>query len=190
LDPTEPILSLARMARMHNTWPAALLAILLVGCSKNEESRAQSGAPGSPATAARVAEDSRDPRPGETLVGRLAREAENRPQIKPNADDVLARLDAAGARVALRKPNLGATHKAAYCTGGYTGDNALAFTVCEYADESSATAGRDYDKSLFPEMKNREVRRRKATTLAVVQLKDDASTAALQRKAIAGYESL
>jgi hypothetical protein len=146
--------------------------------------------PAAAASATRGPDDPAAAHPGETLVGHLAREAENRPKIAPNADDVLARLEALGAAVPVRKPNLAATHKAAYCTGGYTSDEALAFTVCEYADESSARAGRDFDSTLFPQMKNRRIVSRKSTTLAVVRLKEDPATAALERKAVAGYEAL
>jgi hypothetical protein len=124
------------------------------------------------------------------LVARLAREAANRPKVKPTADDVFVALEGAGATFPRKQQSLGDTYKAAYCLGGYTADNALAVSVCEYGDEAAATAGRDFSKQVFPRMTTREVSAHKADTLTIVQIKPDDATTALKKKLGAAFAAL
>jgi hypothetical protein len=128
--------------------------------------------------------------PGETLYGRLQREAQNRPSIKPNADDVFAALDKAGVGVPQRKQSLGSTYHAAYCTGGYTSNMALAVNVCEYANVAAAQAGADYAKTVLPNMTNRFVSTNKSTILMIVDQNQDPKTPPLRAKITSTYAGL
>jgi hypothetical protein len=123
--------------------------------------------------------------PGETLFGRLARDARNRPHIKPNAEDIFSTLERAGAMVPQKEQTMGNTYKASYCIGGYTADRTLAINVCEYIDDDAADAGGKLSKSLFPHMAGREVYNHKATTLTIVRLTPDG--AVLERKLVDAY---
>jgi hypothetical protein len=128
--------------------------------------------------------------PGETLMGRLSKEASARPALKPTADDVFATFDKLGVSVPQKEQTLGATYKAAYCVGGYTADRTLAVNVCEYASEAAATAGRDLSRSLFPDLPARDVWRQRATTMSIIQQKQDAPTKALEKKLVDAFLAL
>ncbi|MGD0675086.1 MAG: hypothetical protein ABSC94_06675 [Polyangiaceae bacterium] len=123
--------------------------------------------------------------PGETLFGRLARDAKNRPPIKPNADDVFSTLQTAGASIGQKQQTMATTYRADYCIGGYTADRALAVNVCEYGDGEAAAAGRALSKSLFRKMPTREVWSHKATTLTIIQLKPDGAD--LEKRIVNAY---
>jgi hypothetical protein len=125
--------------------------------------------------------------PGETLMGRISKEASGRPGTKPTAEDVFAAFDKLGASVPVKEQTLAATYKAAYCVGGYTADRSLAVNVCEYPSEAAATAGRDLSRSLFPDLPTRDVWRQRATTLAIIQQKRDAATAATEKKLVDAF---
>jgi hypothetical protein len=196
---------IARLARMRSKMKlnahvgcgptaATLLVLWMAGCTKNVDSQSTPAARAVSSSAAGPTAPSAEATPaslpGETLMGRIAKEEHNRPSIEPRAEDVLAELAISGVGIAVRRPSLGATYHAAYCTGGYASDSAIAFTVCEYPDQASAKAGREYAKTFFPQMKNRDVWNHKATTLTIVQLKDDPATAALEKKVVASYERL
>jgi hypothetical protein len=127
-------------------------------------------------------------RPGETLMGELTREASNRPNGKP-ADDVFAALTKAGVVMDARKQSMGATYKAAYCTGGYTSDGALAVNVCEYTTEADATAGRAYAKTMFPNLKTREVWAHKTTTLTIIQQRTDEGARVVEKRALDAFNA-
>ena len=126
-------------------------------------------------------------RPGETLMGLIGREAASRPNVKPDADDVFAAIDKAGVTMGDRKQSVGATYKAAYCTGGYTKDGALAVSVCEYATAADATAGHDYAKTMFPNLNTREVWTHKTNTLTVIQQQTDDAAKATQKKIVDAF---
>ncbi len=122
-------------------------------------------------------------------MGAIVREGQNRPTAKPNADDVFAAMVKAGVAVGERKQSLGSTYKAAYCTGGYTTDGALALSVCEYASEAEATAGRDFAATLFPNLTTRSVRAHKTNTLTVIEQKTDADAKAAEKKAFDAFNA-
>jgi hypothetical protein len=128
--------------------------------------------------------------PLEGLVGRLGREAANRPKVKPTADDVFTALEKAGAPVPHKQQSLGDTYKASYCIGGYTVDGALALNVCEYGDAAAASAGRDFAKTVFPRMTTRDVWSHKADTLSIIQIKPDDATTTLEKKLVATFSAL
>ena len=125
--------------------------------------------------------------PLDGLIGRLAREARDRPKVQPTAEEVLATLEKAGESVPTRQQSLGDTYKASYCLGGYTLDGAFALSACEYADAAAATAGRDLSKKILSHVTVRDVWSHKAGTLAIVQLKDDDATTALKKKLVAAF---
>ena len=50
--------------------------------------------------------------------------------------------------------------------------------------------GREHSRAIFANMKTRDVWTRKATTVAVIQLKDDAATTALSKKLGQAYAAL
>ncbi|MGA7124646.1 MAG: hypothetical protein WBY94_31370 [Polyangiaceae bacterium] len=125
--------------------------------------------------------------PGETLMGRLARERGARPAVKPAAEEVLATFDRLGAPIADKQQSLAATYGASYCVGGYTTDRSLALDVCEYADAGAATSGGALSKQLLARVANRDVWVHKADTLAIIQLKADPPTAALKKKLVDSF---
>ncbi len=129
------------------------------------------------------------PVPGEGLGGRFAREAKNRPGLKPSSDDVFAALETAGVSLPAKKQSMGATYKAAYCAGGYSADSLVAITVCEYTNEAEANAGRDYSISLFPQMTNRTVVAHKTNTLQVIIQKPGAPSEAEKKKAVDAFNA-
>jgi len=168
---------------------AACMSSLGTGCDR-KEARADP-APASTVAVAAPAVDTTGPLgPGETLMGRLSKEGRERPGVAPTAEDVFAAFDRLGASVPQREQTLGATYKAAYCVGGYTADRTLAINVCEYGNEGAATAGRDLSRSLFPDLPSRDVWRRKATTLSIIEQKRDDATIALQKKLVSAFLAL
>jgi hypothetical protein len=190
---------------MNVTLQAALRAALTLGvvtvlsqsalgCSKKHE-ELTTGPVTTPPSASQAAPAVSAPPgpsdvPGETLYGRLQREAQSRPSIKPSADDIFAAFDKAGSPVPQRKQSLGSTYHAAYCTGGYTSNMALAVNVCEYADDVAAEAGADYAKTVFPNMKNRFVSTNKSTILIIVDQNQDPKTPPLRAKITNTYAGL
>jgi hypothetical protein len=194
LMPRTPRFALAGFA------PLLILACLPLGCGKKDAGTAGPAPATSPSAMASTsaappvagsAVDNTGPlAPGESLMGRLDREAKSRPKVSPTADDVFAACDKLGAGVAQRQQSLAATYKASYCIGGYTPGNALAVNVCEYADEASASAGRDMSKKLFPTLATRGVWSHKAATLTIIQEKQDDATSALEKKIVAAFNAL
>jgi len=174
---------------------AGLAVILLVasgGCDKKP-----SAAEGPPAHASAAPVPSTEPPtrssieapavPLDGLIGRLAREARDRPKVAPTADEVLAALEKVGESVATRQQSLGDTYKANYCLGGYTLDGSFALSACEYGDAAAATAGRDLSKKILSHVTARDVWSHKAGTLAIVQLRDDDATSARKKKLVAAF---
>jgi hypothetical protein len=177
----------------HLTRNTAILcsffAIYAVGCSKHNDAPQPVASSTASAAASAGLPDAggsssmSEPVPGEGLGGHFAREAKNRPGLKPNADDIFAALGRAGVGVPKQTQSMGSTYKAAYCTGGYSADSLIALTVCEYANEADAKAGRDYSISLFPKMTNRTVVAHKTNTLTIVDQKSTDASKAEAKKA-------
>jgi hypothetical protein len=128
--------------------------------------------------------------PGETLAGHLAQEALDRPKVKPNADDLFAAFDKLGATIPQKQPSLADTYNAKYCVGGYTEARDLAITICEYADEASASAGRDLSQKLLEKVTARDVYSHKDVTLAIIQLKADSATTALKKRMVLAMNAM
>jgi hypothetical protein len=123
----------------------------------------------------------------DSLIGRLSREARDRPKVQPTAEDVLAKLETLGERISTKQQSLADTYKANYCLGGYTVDGLFALSACEYADAAAAVAGRDLSKKILSHVTTRDVWAHKATTLAIVQLKADPATDAQKKKLVAAF---
>lgn len=85
---------------------------------------------------------------------------------------------------------MGSTYKAAYCTGGMSGDGLVAITACEYANEADANAGRDYAISLFPKMTSRTVIAHKTNTLQLIIQKPGSAADGENKKAIDAFNAL
>jgi hypothetical protein len=169
--------------------PFVLVFSVLVACSRKDDPTASTVSSASvtsaSATAAPVA--SSPLRPGETLTGLLGREASSRPKVKPDADEVFAAIGKAGVAMGDRKQSVGATYKAAYCTGGYVTDGAISVSVCEYATEADATAGRAYAKTMFPNLDTREVWVHKTNILTIIQQRTDDAARAEQKKVVDAF---
>lgn len=173
--------------------PLLVLALSLAACSRSapaEPTPAVAATAAPPPPPAAAAADPASAKPDETLFGLLGVEAQSRPKIAPNADDVYAALEKAGYAIGERRQSLGRTYKAAYCTGAYTKDASLAVDVCEYPDEASARAGLARARELFPSMANRMVFGRKGTLLTVINQKGDAAADARAKKIAAVYMAI
>jgi len=187
---------------------ALVLLLGLVACSRGAAEPASSGPSGTPvaatpapATSAAAATAAPNApaatavapgatRPDETLFGLLGSEAQNRPHIQPNADDVYGALQKAGYAVGDRRQSLGRTYKASYCTGAYTSDGSLAVDVCEYPDEAAAKTGLATARTLFPGMTSRTVVGHKATILTVINQRGEVAADARARRIATLYASL
>jgi hypothetical protein len=185
---------------------ALFLLLGLAACSRGAAEPSSNGPSGPPiaATAASAAATAAttsgvpaaapvDPpaaRPDDTLFGLLGAEAQNRPRIQPNADDVYGALQKAGYAVGDRKQSLGRTYKAAYCTGAYTKDGSLAVDVCEYPDEAAAKTGLAAARTLFPGMSSRTVVGHKATILTVINQRGEVAADARAKRIATLYASL
>jgi hypothetical protein len=177
----------------------ALLGSLVCSCSKKETEPTPPAVTASSATAssaaaadaAALASPTAPLGPGETLSGQLAAEAQHRPAIKPNADDVFAAFERAGAPVPRKQQSLGKTYQSPFCEGGYTKDAKLAINVCEYLDASAAAAGLAVAKTTFPGITNRKLWTHKATTVAIIeQVQGDSEVPATEKKLADVYMGL
>jgi len=118
-----------------------------------------------------------------SLGERFDVEAHSRPSGTPKAEDVFAAFEKAGFPVTDRKQTLASTVAARYCIQGIT-KNSVTVSVCEYADEAAAAAGRDESVKAFAAIQNRDVFLRKATMLTLLQApKTPASEAEAKRAA-------
>jgi hypothetical protein len=124
-----------------------------------------------------------------TLAGRLGQEAQSRPPIHPNADEILAAFAKVGGVVATKNQGLGSTYKAKFCEGGTTEDGLVTISICEYADADSAKAGLQALQEIFPAKAAAHVLR-KDTVLTTLKLKDGPPAQALESKLLAAYKGL
>ncbi len=101
------------------------------------------------------------------LFERLAKERASRPNGTPRADAVISGLKKAGIDVNEENQVYAATVKASYCEA--TKGKNVYLSICEYADEPLAAAGRDYSMKTFAMVPNRQIFVNKKTTLTVAQ---------------------
>src|SRR5580700_10691178 len=177
-------------------------AVVLAACSKKDDPSASPGqTPASSATPspsampAQGASISATPPASAasgivtTLADRLVREAQSRPHIQPNADDVLAAFANAGGGVVTKKQGLGATYKASFCEGGTTSDGSVTISICEYADAPAANAGLAALQAIYPAKQARHVLH-KDTVLTTLRLQDGQGAQALENKLVTAYTAL
>jgi hypothetical protein len=189
------------MPNLHHI--LCLAAVLAVpACAKNPPPNAETdagstasptAAPSASASAAASsaptpAGPSGTPGSGATLADRLAREAQSRPPIHPNADDILAAFAKAGGGIGAKRQGLGETYKAKFCEGGTTGDGLVTVGICEYADADSAKLGLQAFQQIYPAKGATHVQR-KETVLTTLKLKDGAPAQALESKLLAAYKA-
>ncbi len=182
---------------MRGNSAAILVAIVvLAGCSK-KAAEVATVVDASPAVSAAPVADVPSAAPSSsqpggiaaTLAQRLQSEAQNRPHIQPNADDVLAAFSKLGGTVSTKKQGLGATYKASFCEGGTTDDGAVTMSVCEYADDDSARAGLAALQAIYPARQASHVLH-KDTVLTTLRLRDDPPARSLESKLVAAYKVL
>jgi hypothetical protein len=176
---------------------ALLLLAACPACSKKPDSSPGSAAvaegsaspvsPPSPAAGAAAS-----PKPsalagiGATLADRLQREAQSRPPIHPNADDLLAAFGKVGGEVSAKRQGLGATYKASFCEGGTTSDGTVTVGVCEYADGPSAKAGLAAMQAIYP-AKQASHLVHNDTILTTLRLQDGPAAQALESRLVSTY---
>jgi hypothetical protein len=124
-----------------------------------------------------------------TLSERLLNEAQSRPPIHPNADDVLAAFAKVGGGIAAKKQGLAATYKASFCEGGTTTDGTVTLSICEYAGDDSAKVGLAALEAIYPAKQARHVLH-KETVLTTLRLQDAPAAQALESKLVAAYLAL
>jgi hypothetical protein len=183
-------------------WLAVMLAVPACAKSSSPGADADGGSAASPtaassapATASAAAASAPSTAPTGTTLGaltladRLVLEAQSRPPIHPNADDVLAAFAKTGGTVAAKRQGLGATYKAKFCEGGTTGDGLVTFSICEYPDGDSAKAGLQALQEIYPARGATHVLQ-KDTVLTTLRLKDGPPAQALEGKLQAAYKRL
>jgi hypothetical protein len=185
---------LCRTARLARSFGLIVsLGFILGSCSKKD---AEPSPPAASASAVAPAAGAFDASPGplapgETVAGRLAEEAQHRPPIKPNADDIFAAFEHAGAPVPRKQQSLGRTYKSPFCEGGYTFDVRLAINICEYPDDAAAAAGLAASKAAFPGLTTRKVWNHKLTTVTIIEQKQgDSAIPPLEKKLSDVYMAL
>jgi hypothetical protein len=126
------------------------------------------------------------------INGRLSIEAGNRPgpNVHPTSEEVFAAFAKAGLKMQEPRQHLAKDYAARFCMGQKSADTNVGLSVCEYATEAEATAGRDQSATIFKDIANRSVYRNKATTLAVVETSKNPEDDALVKKLVAVFTSL
>ncbi len=169
-----------------------------VACSKKADpappeavsaSRAKPPVPAENASASAAPQAAASARIAATLSERLLAEAQSRPHVQPNADDVLAAFAKVGGGVSAKKQGLALTYKASFCEGGTTTDGAVTLSICEYADGDSATTGLAALQAIYPAKQARHVLH-KNTVLTTLRLQDGAAAQALESQLVSTYMAL
>jgi hypothetical protein len=166
-------------------------ALVLSACSKTAAPGGSDTppAPAENASATPAPQPSAFSRIGATLSDRLLKEAQSRPPIQPNADDLLAAFGKVGGAVTAKRQGLAATYKASFCEGGTTSDGAVTVGICEYADGDSAKAGLAAMQAIYP-AKQASHLLHKDTVLTTLRLHDGPEALALESKVVATYLAL
>ncbi len=120
-----------------------------------------SAVPSSPASA-------RPSQPVFSIGDKLKVEQDGRPTGTPKAEDVYAAFEKAGFALTEKQQHVASVFGAKFCLGAKT-DNDMAFSVCEYADEAAAKAGRETSLKSLAVVPNRDILVNKKTTLTVRQ---------------------
>lgn len=126
------------------------------------------------------------------LGNRLNVERESRPgpTVHPTAEEVFAAFDKAGIKLEPPKQHMASEYNARFCVGAKSPDENVGLSVCEYANESDATAGQALSVKILKQIANRNVYRDKNTTLAIVEVVKNADNDALVKKLISTFQAL
>jgi hypothetical protein len=100
------------------------------------------------------------------LGDRFAVEANDRPKNTARVEDVVAAMKAKGVPVKELQQHLASPFEAKYCMGVEV-DVDIHLSICEYADEKTATSGREASLKAFSTVPGRSIYRNGATTLTV-----------------------
>lgn len=156
------------------------------GCSKPApQAEVADAAP--PVIASAVASTVPSARPVQpvfSLGDKLEVEKHDRPTATPKAEDVYAAFEKSGFVLTEKQQHVASVFGAKFCLGAKS-DPEMAYSVCEYADEAAAKAGRESSIKALAVVPNREISVNKKTTLTVRQpaTKTSASEAAAKKAA-------
>lgn len=172
---------------MRSTFVLMMFGLGLVpACSKPAPStEVADSAPPIVASAIPSSESSARPtQPIFSLGDKLQVEQRDRPVGTPKAEDVYAAFEKAGFALTEKQQHVASVFGAKFCLGAKT-DNDMAFSVCEYADEAAAKAGRETSLKALAVVPNRDILVNKKTTLTVRQpaAKTPASEASAKKAA-------
>lgn len=123
------------------------------------------------------------------IFSRMETEAPHKDQADPPTTKVIAALTRAGMTVTQQAQHLGKPMGATYCLGVDFAEQ-LKTTICEYADPAAAAANAELSRKNFAAIANRSVHVKRATTLTVIELPADESSAASHKKALAAFDAL
>jgi hypothetical protein len=125
-----------------------------------------------------------------SLGDKLQVEQRDRPTGTAKAEDVYAAFEKAGFALTEKQQHVASVFGAKFCLGAKT-TNDMAFSVCEYADEAAAKAGRETSLKALAVVPNRDILVNKKTMLTVRQpaTKTPASEAA-EKKAAQVFSAL
>jgi len=161
-------------------WCLAAFVVVEAACSKRAgpvESLARAPAATQAPSASSAAE--RPPSPsgegasadvvsGLGLGAKLEMEARNRPLNTPKAEDVYGAFEKEGFALTEKRQHVASVFGANYCVGAKSEDD-MAFSVCEFANEDAAKAGRKASLRSLGMVPNREIVLRKKSMLTVRQ---------------------
>ena len=126
------------------------------------------------------------------INGRLAIEGGERPgpNVHPTSEEVFAAFAKAGLKMQEPRQHLAKDYAAKFCMGQKSQSTNVGLSVCEYANEADAIAGRDQSDKIFKDIVNRSVYRNKSTTLAIVETSKNPEDDALVKKLVSTFQSL
>jgi hypothetical protein len=76
-----------------------------------------------------------------------------------------------------------------FCLGAQA-EQGVSMSVCEYANEAAARAGRDASSAAFKSIANREIFVNRSTTLSVLQSPRTSGSEALVKRAVEAFAGL
>ncbi len=121
---------------------------------------------------------------------RFAAEAQKRPSGTVRVEDATAAFRKAGFDVKEEKQHLASIYQALYCVGAKAKGEEISFSVCEYADEAGATAGKALNDKSFAAIDNRTTYRNGGTTLTILESKKTPPNDAAVKKLVDTFAAL
>jgi len=180
------------MTSVKSLWVVFLGVSMSAACAKKSAEEAPtpiaSATPVPTVTAAAAASVPPLPTAALGLFERLAKERASRPTATPRADEVIGAITKAGVKLDDESQVYAATVKASYCEAAKGSD--VFVSVCEYAGEAEAQAGRDYSAKTFAAIANRQIYVNKKTTLTIGQATPSPKGDADTKRAAAAFAKL